>query len=91
MLKTQMIGPGGSTIPLLGMVKSGILVGLYDIEDYPGGGALFKRVCDHPVGELLRHEALPRDWPKKYEPVNRYGGSRKMPSRHSAADLMAAT
>ena len=82
----------GAVSHLCGIVKGGdTLIGLYEVSD-DKGGVLFKRVCDHPVRELLRLQILPVDsaaWPTKYEPFGTYGGSRKLPSRASAADLMA--
>ena len=81
---------------LVGIAKGdgsvGVLIGLYEAEDSKDG-VLFKRVCDFPVTELIRHQTLSSagaDWPSTYEPVNRYGGNRKLPSRASAAALTVA-
>ena len=82
---------GTSDLHLVGLGKKNkdILVGLYEMEDYRDG-VLFKRVCDQPTREMLRLGKLsPSDgWPRKYEPPNRYGGSRKLPSDKSVGDLM---
>lgn len=77
-------------LQLVGIAKADALIGLYEVEDSKDG-ILMKRVCDHPANELVRLELLSTDagWPKKYDPINRYGGNRKLPSRASAADLTA--
>lgn len=87
----HMAAPMGRTSHLVGFAKEDYLIAMFEVEDKMDG-VLFRRVCDHPVRELLRLEALPdnSEWPKKYEPVNSYGGSRKLPSRASAADLIEA-
>ena len=77
----------GPEAHLVGLSKSGVLIGVYEVSDY-SCGVLFKRVCDHPVQELVRLGKFPAEWPRKYEPVNTRGGSRKLPSRISAKDLL---
>lgn len=76
----------GGDSHLLCITKAGVIIGLYEVSDY-ADGALFKRVCCHPVREMIRNNLLPAEWPKKYEPVNSYGGSRKLPSRGSVRDI----
>lgn len=91
MLATHMQASNGKLSHLVGIVKMDVLIALFEVED-KSNGVLFKRVCDYPTRELVRLEAFPAnsEWPKKYEPVNTYGGSRKLPSRASAGDLMMA-
>ena len=79
----------GADVHLIGIARNNILIGVYEMEDY-ADGVLFKRVCDGPVRELIRLGKLPTppEWPSNYEPVNRFGGSKKLPSRCSVADMM---
>ena len=53
----------GQETHLVGLVRNGILIGLYEVSDY-SNGALFKRVCDHPVRELVRLGKLSASWPR---------------------------
>ena len=91
LLVIHMAAPNGSISHLVGIARADALIAMYEVDN-KSDGVLFRRCCDHPVRELLRLEALPdnSEWPKKYEPVNTYGGSRKLPSRASAADLIEA-
>ena len=91
MLATHMQASNGKLSHLVGICNMDTLLALFEVEDNKDG-VLFKRVCDYPTRELIRLESFPAnsEWPKKYEPVNTYGGSRKLPSRASAGDLMTA-
>ena len=79
---------------LVGVKKGRILIAVYEaFEPFQTiQGIMLKRVCDQPVRELMRLAKIPveplGDWPKKYEPVNACGGSRKLPSCASVKDLM---
>jgi len=80
----------GSDSYLFAIAKTpGLLIGVYELSNY-ADGVLFKRVCDHPVQELLKHRLLPATWPQKYEPFNRFGGSRKLPHGTSVRDVVSA-
>ena len=89
MLATHHATCTGADTHLVGVSRNGVLVALYELSDN-ADGVLFKRVCDHPVRELLRLGTLPATWPKKYQPINTYGGSRKLPSTVSSRDLLEA-
>ena len=65
----------------------GLLIGVYELSNY-ADGVDFKRVCDRPVQELLKQRLLPATWPQKYEPFNRFGGSRKLPHGTSVRDVV---
>jgi hypothetical protein len=80
----------GTDMHLLGIVKANVLIAVYELSDY-ADGLLMKRVCDNVAKELIRNGKLPtKDWPKKYDPVNTFGGSRKLPSGVTTRDLMDA-
>ena len=69
------------------------LFGVYELSNYDcADGVDFKRVCDHPVQELLKQfqRLLPATWPQKYEPFNRFGGSRRVPHGTSVRDVVSA-
>lgn len=89
LVATHMSSSKGAPSHLLGLAKADILIGMYEAENNKDG-ILLRRICDHPVREFVRLDILPStaEWPKKYEPLNTYGGNRKLPSRASAADLM---
>jgi len=82
---------GGSETHLVGISKGRALIAVYEVHNQ-WEGVMFKRVCDQPVRELLRLGKLPvppaGNWPEKYEPVNTFGGNRKLPSRSSVKDIM---
>ena len=66
------------------------LLGVYELNTEMDG-VLFRRVCDRPVQEMCKASIMPEAWPRKYKPVNTFGGNRKLPSRTSVRDIFSST